>query len=59
MMNRKAFSKAGKPAVIQVNSHIVEQWPTLDVSQYDVSLLQLSSCISLTEPQTDHHRQWG
>ena len=58
MMSRKTFSKAGKPAIIQVNSHIVEQWPTIDVSQYDVSLLQRSSCLSLTEPQTDHHRQW-
>lgn len=37
MMVRPAFSKAGKPATIQVNSHIVEQWPTRDVFQYDVS----------------------
>ena len=41
LMSRKAFSKAGKPAVIQVNSHIVEQWPTIDIYQYDVSLLNL------------------
>ncbi|KAF6219194.1 hypothetical protein HO133_005019 [Letharia lupina] len=36
MMSRKAFSKAGKPAVIQVNSHIVEQWPTINIYQYDI-----------------------
>ncbi|CAD6579499.1 MAG: hypothetical protein ASARMPRED_009159 [Alectoria sarmentosa] len=36
LMSRKAFSKAGKPAAIQINSHIVEQWPTIDVSQYDI-----------------------
>lgn len=59
MMNRKGFSKAGKPAVIQVNSHIVEQWPTIDVFQYDVSFLQFSLCPSPTEQYIDHHRQWG
>lgn len=36
MMSRKGFSKAGKAALIQVNSHVVEQWPTIDVYQYDV-----------------------
>lgn len=40
LMGRKAFSRAGKPAVIQLNSHVVEQWPTIDVFQYDVSFLQ-------------------
>ena len=39
LMSRKTFSKAGKPAMIQLNSHIVEQWPNIDVCQYDVSLL--------------------
>ena len=39
MMSRKEFSKAGKPAVIQLNSHIVEKWPNIDIAQYDVSLL--------------------
>lgn len=58
MMNRKGFSKAGKPAVIQVNSHVVEQWPTIDVYQYDVSSLGFSSCHSPTEQHIDHHRQW-
>lgn len=58
LMGRKAFSKAGKPAVIQVNSHIVEQWPTIDVYQYDVSSLNFSSCPSLTEQYIDHYRQW-
>ena len=59
MMSRKGFSKAGKPAVIQVNSHIVEQWPTIDVFQYDVSSRKPSSCLSLTEQRIDHYRQWG
>ena len=36
MVSRKGVSKAEKPAVIQVNSHIVEQWPTIDVYQYDI-----------------------
>lgn len=40
LMTRKGFSKAGKPATIQVNSHVVEQWPSIDVCQYDVSLPQ-------------------
>ena len=39
LMNRKTFSKAGKPAVIQLNSHVIEQWPNIDVYQYDVSFL--------------------
>ena len=39
LMSRKTFSKAGKPAMIQLNSHVVEQWPNIDVYQYDVSLL--------------------
>lgn len=56
LMSRKTFSKAGKPAVIQVNSHVVEQWPTIDVFQYDVSLLQASSYSSLTEYHIDRHR---
>ena len=41
LMSRKGFSKAGKPAMIQVNSHIVEQWPTINVFQYSVSLLRV------------------
>ena len=39
LMSRKTFSKAGKPATIQLNSHVVEQWPNIDVYQYDVSLM--------------------
>ena len=58
MMSRKGFSKAGKPAVIQVNSHVVEQWPTIDVYQYDVSPLKFFSDPTLTEQYIDHHRQW-
>ncbi len=49
LMSRKAFSKAGKPAVIQLNSHVVEQWPSIDVSQYDVSLLRSPCFSSVTE----------
>ena len=37
LMNRKGFSKAGKGEIIQVNSHVVEQWPSINVYQYDVS----------------------
>ncbi len=48
LMSRKAFSKAGKQAVIQLNSHVVEQWPTIDVSQYDVSLLWSPTFSSVT-----------
>lgn len=39
MMARKEFSKAGKPASIQINSHIIEAWPKINIAQYDVSLL--------------------
>lgn len=41
MMSRPGFSKAGKQANIQLNSHIVENWPTMDVAQYDVRFLEL------------------
>lgn len=58
MMSRKGFSKAGKPAVISVNSHVVEQWPTIDVYQYDVSHPKFFSDPALTEQYIDHHRQW-
>lgn len=58
MMSRKTFSKAGKPAVIQLNSHVVEQWPTIDVAQFDVSLLQSYNFVSLTERHKGHYRQW-
>lgn len=36
LMTRKGASTVGKAAMIQVNSHIVEQWPTIDVYQYDI-----------------------
>lgn len=60
MMSRKAFSKAGKPAVIQLNSHVVEQWPTIDVFQYDVSLFSVSTLGSARTDQSliDHRRKW-
>ena len=32
------FGKAGKKALIEINSHIVKDWPTRTVYQYDVSL---------------------
>lgn len=32
------FGKLGKKAPIEVNSHLVTQYPTKDVFQYDVSL---------------------
>ena len=38
LMSRKEFSKAGKQAIIQVNSHVVEQWPSINIFQYDVSI---------------------
>lgn len=41
LMSRKGFSKAGKPAAIHINSHVVDKWPNRDVHQYDVSLLTL------------------
>ena len=49
LMSRPAFSKAGKQAQIQVNSHVIEQWPNINVYQYDVSFLQLSACLSFTK----------
>ena len=52
LMSRKGFSKLGKPATIQLNSHIVEQWPTINVCQYSVSLLQsyaLFQLLSITK----------
>lgn len=36
-MHREGFGKAGKPAKIQVNSHLVKSWPERPVYQYDVS----------------------
>ena len=47
LMSRKGFSKAGKPATIQLNSYIVEQWPTINVFQYDVSLPHPLLCLQL------------
>ncbi|KAK4692655.1 eukaryotic translation initiation factor 2C, partial [Lecanoromycetidae sp. Uapishka_2] len=35
-MHRVGFGKAGKPAKIQINSHIVKSWPERPVFQYDV-----------------------
>ena len=37
MMQRPAFGKLGKPAAVNVNSHIVTNFPTKHIYQYDVS----------------------
>lgn len=58
MTRRKEPSKVGKAAVIQVNSHVVEQWPTIDIYQYDVSLSQPFSFPSCIDRHVDHHWQW-
>ena len=45
------FGKAGKKAVIEINSHKVTGFPTKDVFQYDVSL-DLMPCSQLTPADT-------
>ena len=37
LMRRPAFGKTGRPYKVAINSHVVEQWPTRDIFQYDVS----------------------
>lgn len=59
LMRRPEFGKAGKPATIAINSHIVRKIPIRSVFQYDVSYRSPPSyCSSVAKLLLGLHRFW-